>query len=801
MMSPRLRRTLLALVSAGSLLAAASTLAAVPALAATGTSSVGSSSTSVIPSRSGVSHQSVHAESQVDPAALLEYGSRAQPLNSPEAGPQPTPAVQRDRVFALAGSASEPCTGVAAAVNPGSPSPGQSVTVTASSSCPTGSSPLYSYFTSPGTLQNWTLMAAWVGPSWNWSTAGLAVGTYQVLIWVSDGPYTVPQAEEAATITITTPAGCTGASAAVNPSSPSPGQTVTVIASSSCPTGSSPLYSYFTSPGTLQDWTLRAAWVGPSWNWSTAGLALGGYQVLVWVSDGPYTVPQAQGAATITIANSAACTGVAVGADPSSPSPGQTVTVTASPTCPAVSSPLYSYFTSPGTLQDWTLRAAWVGPSWNWSTAGLALGSYQVLIWVSDGPYTVPQAQGSATVTIANPAACTGVVATVNPSSPDPGQTVTVTATSNCPSGSSPLYSYFTSPGTIQDWSLRAAWVGPSWNWSTSGLAGGTYQVLIWVSDGPYTVPQAQAAATITIANPLAITTTAIPSATVGTSYSTTLVAEGGTPPYTWSVTSGSLPPGLTLSSGGVVSGIPSAASTSTFELQVRDSSLPAAESATAALTIVVDFAPASLIASSNWSGYSIGSGPYSYVTGTFNVPDLYTASTATYVSEWTGIDGAADSDLIQAGVTEMFDPDSDLVYFMPWWEILPAAETPITTMEVLPGDSVSVTIRQVSGASWEISVTNDTTAQSFTTEQSYSGPASSAEWIVEAPEVDGSITTLGDYSSDVSFGSLSVTGTQNSLSYWYMIQDSVQVSTPSTSLNASGFSVAYGDVAPPAPS
>jgi hypothetical protein len=352
----------------------------------------------------------------------------------------------------------------------------------------------------------------------------------------------------------------------------------------------------------------------------------------------------------------------------------------------------------------------------------------------------------------------------------------------------------------IQDWSLRAAWIGPSWNWSTAGLAPGTYQVLVWVSDGPYTVPQAQGAVTITISVPLGITTTAVPSATVGTIYSTTLAATGGTPPYTWTLVSGSLPVGLSLSSSGVVSGTPSAATTSTVDLQVSDSTLPTAESATATLSIIVDFAPASLIGSSNWSGYSIASGPYSYVSGTFNVPDLYAASTDTYVSEWTGVDGASDSDLIQAGVTEMFDPDSDLVYFMPWWEILPAAETPITTMSVLPGDTVTVIISQVGAESWQITVTNDTTAQSFTTDQTYTGPASSVEWIVEAPQVDGSITTLGDYSTDVNFSGLSVTGTQNNLSYWYMFQGGVQVSTPSTSLSASGFSVAYGDVAPPAP-
>ena len=58
--------------------------------------------------------------------------------------------------------------------------------------------------------------------------------------------------------------------------------------------------------------------------------------------------------------------------------------------------------------------------------------------------------------------------------------------------------------------------------------------------------------------------------------YSATLAASGGTQPYTWSVSAGSLPAGLTLnSSTGVISGTPTTVGDYSFTIQVSDSSNP----------------------------------------------------------------------------------------------------------------------------------------------------------------------------------------------------------------------------------
>ena len=74
----------------------------------------------------------------------------------------------------------------------------------------------------------------------------------------------------------------------------------------------------------------------------------------------------------------------------------------------------------------------------------------------------------------------------------------------------------------------------------------------------------------------LDITTTTLSGGEVGTAYSVTLVAEGGTEPYTWDVSAGDLPEGLELDSDtGVISGTPTTVGGYDFTVEVEDSSDP----------------------------------------------------------------------------------------------------------------------------------------------------------------------------------------------------------------------------------
>ncbi len=93
----------------------------------------------------------------------------------------------------------------------------------------------------------------------------------------------------------------------------------------------------------------------------------------------------------------------------------------------------------------------------------------------------------------------------------------------------------------------------------------------------------------ITVVSPLRITTSSLPEAVTGGNYNQTISAVGGTQPYTWSVTTGSLPTGLHLDPGtGGISGTPLATGTSNFTISLVDSSTPSAVTASFSTSITV---------------------------------------------------------------------------------------------------------------------------------------------------------------------------------------------------------------------
>src|SRR5258708_18907956 len=171
---------------------------------------------------------------------------------------------------------------------------------------------------------------------------------------------------------------------------------------------------------------------------------------------------------------------------------------------------------------------------------------------------------------------------------------------------------------TPYTWSVAAGSSLPSWmtlNVATGQLSGtpsqsGTVSFTIQVMDCSST-PQSESelfSVNITGPSSLSITTSFLPNGRVSTAYATTAIAAtGGTPPYMWSVSTGSLPPGLALgTSTGQVSGTPTQSGAFTFTIQVIDSGSPA-KTATKQYTVTIVPAGALTISTTSLSQANVG--------------------------------------------------------------------------------------------------------------------------------------------------------------------------------------------------
>lgn len=95
----------------------------------------------------------------------------------------------------------------------------------------------------------------------------------------------------------------------------------------------------------------------------------------------------------------------------------------------------------------------------------------------------------------------------------------------------------------------------------------GTYSFTVQVTDADGAV--ASQPFTLVI-NPFTVTTTSLPPAQVGYGYLYSLVAQNGVAPYTYTLISGQLPPGLSMDSSGNITGVPASGSAGTYNFVVQ---------------------------------------------------------------------------------------------------------------------------------------------------------------------------------------------------------------------------------------
>ncbi len=136
-------------------------------------------------------------------------------------------------------------------------------------------------------------------------------------------------------------------------------------------------------------------------------------------------------------------------------------------------------------------------------------------------------------------------------------------------------------PGGTDVWSIASGALPPGLAVSNPGkdlpssIRGtpttvGTYNFVLQVAVAGAT---ASKAFSITIVNPLQITTTFLPSGTLNTPYTQALSGSGGVPPYVWTFNSGSLPPGLSLNlTSATISGTPTQVGSFPFTIGLTDS-------------------------------------------------------------------------------------------------------------------------------------------------------------------------------------------------------------------------------------
>lgn len=213
-----------------------------------------------------------------------------------------------------------------------------------------------------------------------------------------------------------------------------------------------------------------------------------------------------------------------------------------------------------------------------WSGTPTTAGVYPIVVTVSDSSGTIVAAQQSITIYATS--------------------TLSIT-TSSLPNGAIGVVYYqvlqaTSGTGVGYVWSLNSGTLPNGLTINTAGIiqgtpvagSSGTVSIVVQVQDSNNNL--ATATLSLTIAGPLTILTSSLPVATNSVAYTTTLTGTGGSGSgYTWTVTVGSLPTGLSIS-GSTITGTPTGgAGTSSFTLQLEDSATNITTWATI-LTVIV---------------------------------------------------------------------------------------------------------------------------------------------------------------------------------------------------------------------
>jgi hypothetical protein len=172
---------------------------------------------------------------------------------------------------------------------------------------------------------------------------------------------------------------------------------------------------------------------------------------------------------------------------------------------------------------------------------------------------------------------------------------------------------------------------------------------------------------------------------------------------------------------------------------------------------------PAQNLASLDWGGYvafSDFTNPQPVVvnvSGSWNIPYVSVSTQDTFSAAWIGIGGQVDDTLIQTGTEQ--DSVGGSAEYSAWYELLPDDAITITNMNVSPGDKITASINLINSATneWSIEIIDVTNGEEFKQNFFYDSLRLSAEWIVERPTVNNTLSALANF-GNITFTNSSVT-------------------------------------------
>jgi large repetitive protein len=241
-------------------------------------------------------------------------------------------------------------------------------------------------------------------------------------------------------------------------------------------------------------------------------------------------------------------------------------------------------------------------------------------------PYTLPGAPTIGAVTAGDSAA-------------------TVTWTAPASNGGAAITGYVVTPYIVGVAQAPQTFNSAATTESVTGLTPGTsYTFKVAAINAAGTGPASAMSSAVTVNAGPSLTFAAPPAGEVSIGYSDALTAAGGTGALTWSVSAGSLPPGLSLNPGtGVLSGNPTAGGSYPFTVKVTDT---AGGTATKGATVVIAAVPSlsnppppaaqAAVAYSDALTVAGGTGPFTWAVSSSNLPPGLSLSASTGVISGT---------------------------------------------------------------------------------------------------------------------------------------------------------------------